>query len=402
MAHGLNSEPEQRAARLTGPLDTTRQLPQGEALGREQGEEALLQGPGLYRTLVEAMDDGVTVKDRDGRYLLVNSESARRIGRVKDEIIGRTDLELRSREEALAIREHDLRVLQTGEMVDNERELTGPSGSRVYYMRKVPLRSPRGEIVGVVTVSRDITERKRIEEQLRQASQADAMAHLAAQVAHRFNNLLGPMVAYPELIRRRLPHDHPATLYCDALREAAHLMAQVNEDLLMLAARELPEAEPADVNRLVEEAVSRMKDRPDTLTVEVHLAADLASALGSPRQIARIIAILIANARDAMRDIGTLRIETDNFCLDQPAGNLNVIPAGRYVRLRVSDTGAGIPPEKRSHVFEPSAASGTGAGFLFEIGLAVVQAIVTGHRGHMDVESEVGKGSTVAVCLPPG
>ncbi|MHB0868562.1 MAG: histidine kinase N-terminal 7TM domain-containing protein [Chloroflexota bacterium] len=267
--------------------------------------------------------------------------------------------------------------------------------------RLVPVRDEAGTLVATEGIARDITERKQLEERLLRAQRLETAGRIAGQVAHDFNNLLGPMMAYPDLIKMQLPVGHSATQYCDAMLEAAERMADINEDMMALGRRGHFDAQPVDLNRLVEQALAQIAEQPEGLAVKTELAADLLPLRASPAQLLRLISNLISNAREAMQDQGFLTVRTENVCADRPFGRYDLMEVGEYVRLGVSDTGCGIPQEIRDRIFDAffttkSSTRRRGCG----LGLSVVQAIVEDHKGYLDLESEVGKGTTFGVYLP--
>src|SRR5205823_3359225 len=166
-------------------------------------------------------------------------------------------------------------------------------------------RGADGSVEFFSTIARDLSLRRRLESQLARAQQLETAGRVASQVAHDFNNLLAPLVGYPELIKLRLPQNHPVVSFCDEMLSAATRMTEINDDLLTLGRRGHFEHEPIDLNQLVRDALNQAPDGPTTLTVELDLAAEL-PILGSPPQLTRVLANLVANARDAMRDVGTL------------------------------------------------------------------------------------------------
>lgn len=266
---------------------------------------------------------------------------------------------------------------------------------------RVPVFDETGAQVAFEGIVRDITERKQLEEQLLRAQRLEAAGRIAGQVAHDFNNLLGPLVAYPELIKMQLPEGHAANQYCDSMLEAAERMADINEDMMALGRRGHFDQESVDLNGLVRQVVAQMANFPPNLTLEMDLASGLLSVNGSPAQLMRVISNLLSNARDAMQDLGLLTIRTENVYTDRTVGNYNRIDAGEYVKLSVSDTGCGIAPEVRDKVFDAffttkSRVNRRGCG----LGLSIVQAIVEDHLGYVDLESEVGIGTTFSVYLP--
>ena len=400
----LNEQLEQRVVEQTAQLEEANrglleQIHQRE-LVKEQ-KEALRKSETLCRTLVEAVDDAINVKDAEGRYLLVNSEAVRRVGLPKEEILGKTALDLYGPERGLEIMGEDAQVLSSGRVLDVEKELSEGDHTRIDHVRKVPLREESGEVMGVVTVSRDITERKQMDERLLRTQRLEAAGRIAGQVAHDFNNLLSPLLAYPELIKMELPVGHRASRDCDVMIEAAQRMADINRDLLALGRRGNIDLQPTDLNRLVQQAIGHIEDRPHTLVVELDLDPCLLPVASAPAQLMRVISNLVSNARDAMQDVGTLTIKTDSLYLFQPTGMYNPIEPGEYARLTVADTGCGISPEIRNRIFDAFFTTKRtdwrrGSG----LGLSVVQAIVEDHRGYLDLESEVGRGTSFAIFLP--
>ena len=245
-------------------------------------------------------------------------------------------------------------------------------------------------------------EREAREAELLRAQRLETAGRIAGQVAHDFNNLLAPLVGYPELIKMRLPPDHPVAPLCDALLRAAEQLATINQDLLALGRRGHVSREPADLNRLVREAwsTSLATPAPETLRIDLELGEDLLPVSGSAAQLERVVLNLITNAREAMADDGRLRISTGNVYLDSPVAGYSRVSMGEYARVEVADTGPGIPEEIRDKVFDAffttKKAARRGAG----LGLSVVQAVVDDHKGFVDVRSEVGAGTTVTLYLP--
>ncbi len=367
----------------------------------KRAEEALRASEKRYRTLVEAVDDGMHVKDRKGRYLLVNSEMARRLGMAKEEIVGRTAKELYSPEEARQVMETDSQVLKTGTVLEIDEEHVSAGGTRIHHVRKMPLRSEAGEVVGVVTVSRDITERKQLEEQLLRAQRLETAGQVASQVAHDFKNLLSPLVAFPELIKMDIPEDSPIAGYLDVMLESARRMAEINDNLLALGRRGHIVMRPTNLNAVVEQATAQMADRPPSLMVECLLDPDLLSVKGSPAQLLRMVSNLISNAREAMQDAGLLALKTENIFVEESLGRYSRIKCGEYVRLVVADTGCGIPAEIQDRIFDvffttKRTDQKRGSG----LGLSIVQAIVDDHKGYLDLESRPGEGTSFSIYLP--
>ncbi len=237
-----------------------------------------------------------------------------------------------------------------------------------------------------------------VDERLR-AERRETLAKMASHIAHRFNNLLSPMTAYPELIKMDLPEGHRALRYCDLMLEASKRMAAVTEDLLTLTGAAYVERQKIDLNPLVCNAVSEIRDRPASLVVSVTFTPDLWPVDGSSSQLSTLLSKLTSNARETMHDVGLLSIVTENVPAS-PVHRMLGRGAG-YVRLSVSDTGGGIPAELRDKIFDPFFSTKEGDQCLGAgLGLSVVQAVVENHQGYLELETVVGKGSTFKVYLP--
>ncbi len=241
-------------------------------------------------------------------------------------------------------------------------------------------------------IAKDIAERGRLEV-------ADL---IAVQVAHDFDNLLSSLIAYPELIQQQLPPGHPAQAYCQDMREAALQMANINRDLLTIGRGSHAVArQPTDLNRLVRQAMAHTPDWPEGLSIDLDLAPDLLPVAGAPAQLLRAVANLVTNAREAMQDRGILAIKTENVRVDRVSAVSNPLQVGEYVMLTVRDTGCGIPEGMRESIFDPFfSTKATGNRQGCGLGLSVVKAIVEDHHGLIDLESEVGKGTSFNLYLP--
>lgn len=254
---------------------------------------------------------------------------------------------------------------------------------------------------GISLYLRNVTDRKQMEAQLLRAQRLETAGRIASQVAHDLTNMLAPIVAYADIIKTRLPEGDPGQQYCDTIMDSIERVADVTQDMLALGRRGVLQQEPVDLNQLVELSVTQSSGIPDALKISLELAPNLPPVNGSPAQLMRVLTNLISNARDAMQDMGLLHIATEQLCLDKPVSNNNQIMAGSYVRITISDTGCGIPSKIREQIFDPffttkvsTRCRGSG------LGLSIVQAIVEDHHGCLELESEVGKGTTFSIYLP--
>ena len=185
------------------------------------------------------------------------------------------------------------------------------------------------------------------------------------------------------------------------MQKAALQISEINQQLLTLGRRGHYNQELINLNELVTEVVDQTYPVPDSLTIKVNKAQNLMNISGGRSQVLRVISNLVTNARDAMGDVGTLEIHTENFYVDEASGTAGTVPQGEYVKVTVSDSGCGIPPEILSKIFDPffttkSAGHSRGSG----LGLSIVHAVVEDHHGFIDFKSEAGKGTKFYLYFP--
>ncbi|WP_245442871.1 ATP-binding response regulator [Methylobacterium terrae] len=252
-------------------------------------------------------------------------------------------------------------------------------------------------------VGRDVTEQRELEEAFRQSQKMEAVGQLTGGIAHDFNNLLTGIVGSLDLLSTRLAQGRTevAGRYIDAALTSAHRAAALTHRLLAFARRQPLDPRPVDANALVaslEDLVRRTLG--ETVTLETRLAEGLWPTLCDANQLESAILNLAINARDAMPDGGHLAIETRNVTLDAvfAAAHGDVAP-GSYIRLAVTDTGTGMPPEVARRAFDPFFTTkplGQGTG----LGLSMIYGFARQSEGHAAIASEVGRGTTVALYLP--
>ncbi len=268
-------------------------------------------------------------------------------------------------------------------------------------LRNVPIHDAAGNLVAVEGTARDVTKQRQMEMRLRRAQRMGMAGRIAAEVAHDFKNLLVPLAACPELIKAQLPEDHPAVPLCNLMIDAAGQIAAVNDQMLALGRRGHFEQEPTDLNLVVRQAVAQMGQVGAGLELRWELQDDLLPVKGGAAQLLRVVSNLVANARDAMEDVGLLRLKTENYYLDRPLNRHKRVEMGEYVKFSVIDTGCGIPAEIKNNIFDAFfTTKRTGTKLGSGLGLSAVKTIVEDHRGYVDLESEVGVGTAFYVYLP--
>jgi two-component system, cell cycle sensor histidine kinase and response regulator CckA len=374
------------------------------ALSREIAARASLDRERtLLRTLLDAMPDVVVTKDANGRFVNCNRATLAVVGLAREEqLAGKTVFDLYSREIAEPYHAGDLQVLAGRTLLNQEEPGVDSKGLPLWYLTiKVPLRTATGEIVGLLAISRDVTERKKLEMQLQQAQKMEAFGQLAGGVAHDFNNLLTIITGYTELLLGGGVAADKQRPFIREIRSAAERAAALTRQLLAFSRKQILQPVHLNLNTLVANTEKMLRR---LIGEDIDLATRLDPALGQvkadPGQIEQVIVNLVVNARDAMPTGGHLTIETRNVELDQDyvRSHPEARPGGQ-VLLAVADSGCGMDAATSVRIFEPFFTTkevGKGTG----LGLATVHGIVKQSNGSIEVYSELGHGSTFKVYLP--
>ena len=375
-----------------------------EALERARQRDALRRQERLLRQIIDANPSLIFVKDWSGRFVLVNQATAQVYGTTVDSLVGKTDADFnRNAEEVAHFLRDDRDVMSSGRSkIIAEEPVTNPAGeTRWFQTIKVPLRRPEEGSATLLGVATEITERKRLEEQLLQAQKMEAVGQLAGGVAHDFNNILTAIVGYTDLLAGELGGNVRHLEDLEEIRKAARRAAALTRQLLAFSRKQVLEPRIIDMNDVVLNLDKMLRSLiAENIELKTELADNLAAARADPNQIEQVIMNLAINARDAMPDGGTVTIETGNATLDDAyaAQHVSVIP-GEYVMLAVSDTGCGMDEKTKSRVFEPFFTTkpvGRGTG----LGLSTVYGIVKQTGGNIWLYSEPGKGTTFKIYLP--
>ena len=364
-------------------------------LGQVEIERQLAESEARLAAVFSSATDAIIVAEADGRITLFNPAAEQMFRCPAHEAAGqhleRFLPELLLRTDSGAGPPTPSETLELGKRSDGELFPVEATISRVEGI-------DRGCFTVIV---RDVTDRRRLEAELLHAQRMEAVGRLAGGVAHDFNNLLTIISGYTELLLGEMEQDNPLREPVSVIRQAGEQAAALTQQLLAFSRRQIVQPRRLDVNRVVSD-VTRMLQR--VIGEDVELVTDLepgtSNVRADPRQIEQVLMNLAVNARDAMPQGGTLRIETATVTLDaQEVRFLPGAPAGAYLRLSVSDSGCGMDEATRARIFEPFFTTkeiGKGTG----LGLATVYGIVKQADGHLHVSSEPGRGTSFQVYLP--
>ena len=347
----------------------------------------------------DIVPDPIVVIDAESRIRRANRAAAALVGLEPGQLIGKRCCEVLHHSDVPPPNCPHQRLLASGkeERGDFQEAWLG----KFFDSTATPLRDSQGELRGCVHVLRDVTERRKLEEQYRQAQKMEAVGRLAGGVAHDFNNLLTAITGYSELLLGRLGEDDPSRRYVEEVKKAGDRAASLTRQLLAFSRQQVLELRVLDLNSVVAD-VERMLRRVigEDIELVTILAPGLRCVKADPSQLEQVILNLAVNSRDAMPQGGKLTIETSNVELAEASRHRHgELSPGAYVVLAVSDTGCGMTEETQAHIFEPfftTKEQGKGTG----LGLAMVYGIVKQCGGSVWVYSEEGRGTTFKVYLP--
>jgi two-component system, cell cycle sensor histidine kinase and response regulator CckA len=367
---------------------------------RKQAERALVESHALLHAVVEGTSDPIFIKDVDGRYLMINSSGAASLGRTVAEMIGKHDRELFATETAALMMDRDREVIATRKSQTFQETRGTAELTRHYLTTKGVYRDHDGKVIGLFGISRDVTDLKRLEDQLRQAQKLEAVGKLAGGIAHDFNNLLTVINGCAELALAELGGSSGSELLSE-IHEAGQRAANLTHQLLAFSRQQVLNAQVIDLNHALQQVGKLLKR---VIGEDVELGFELDPALGlvkvDPTQFEQAIVNLAVNARDAMPQGGRLRLETRNVELDQAfAASHPDVRSGRYAQVTVSDSGQGMDSATLARIFDPFFTTkpvGKGTG----LGLAMVYGFLKQSGGHVEVESALGRGTTFRLYVP--
>ncbi|MFW5957867.1 MAG: response regulator [Desulfosalsimonas sp.] len=372
-----------------------------ELFEREITKE-LLDSRRHYETTLNHMSEGLLELVDESVIVFANPAAVSLLGQPEEKLLSSPFAELFNEPAKTLIKEKLVESAATeketepGELIEID--------SRLLSVKIIPVTNSEAPTTNLV-ILRDVTREKQLEAQLQRAKKMEAVGTLAGGVAHDLNNVLSAIVTYPDLLLPQLPQDSPLRKPIQTMRDSGNKAVAIVQDLLTLARRGVPTKMTVNVNRIISEFLnsaeySKMKSYHPEVEVTANLDDELPHLTGSPVHLSKSLMNVISNAIESIENKGQVNISTRKIRPEEPVTGYEIIPPGDYVKIEVSDTGAGIAAQDLDRVFEPfytkkkMGRSGTG------LGMSVVWGTVKDHDGYIDVYSRENSGTTITLYFP--
>ena len=362
----------------------------------------LIEREELFRLITENAADMIAVVDTKGRRLYNSPSYEKILGYSSAELHNTNSLDQIHPEDRERVKKAASDALATGQGISLEYRIQHKQGSWRTLESRASTIVKEGSVERLVIVNRDVTERKRLEDQFRQAQKMEAIGRVSGGVAHDFKNLLGVIIGYGEVLQDGLPNENRLRPCVDEMLKAGHRAAGLTRQLLAFSRQQVMDPRVLDLNLVVRDMEKMLKRLiGEDIRLLTHLDGSLGPIKADQGQIEQVLMNLAVNARDAMPKGGELVIETSNYYVDEEFTRLYPYPmvVGDYAMLSVTDNGIGMDAATRVRVFEPfftTKEKGQGTG----LGLSMVYGVVKQSGGYIDVHSELGQGASFKILLP--
>jgi PAS domain S-box-containing protein len=373
---------------------------------RYQMEAALRKSERFIRDILESVDEGFIVIDRDFRIISANKAYLSQVKMAPEEVIGRHCYEISHHSDKPCFEMGEQcsvkHTFDTGDPftalhVHHDREK-----NPVYVETKsYPFKDPSGNTVSAIEIVNNTTEKKKLEDQLRHAQKMEAVGQLAGGIAHDFNNILTAITGYGSLMMRKMADDDPSRNFLQQILDSSQRAANLTQGLLAFSRKQVMSPVPVQVNKIIENVEKLLRRLiGEDVELKVALTGSELTVMADVGQIEQVLVNLATNARDAMSEGGSLSIRTEIAALDaefirtQEYGH-----PGAYACISVTDSGTGMDDRTKRRIFEPFFTTkevGRGTG----LGLSIVYGIIKQHNGFITCYSEQSKGTTFKIYLP--
>jgi two-component system cell cycle sensor histidine kinase/response regulator CckA len=373
---------------------------------RKKTEIELAKSEKFIKDILETVDEGFVVIDREYRILQANKAYLDQVKMSREKVVGRHCYEISHRihkpcfemGEECAVR----KTFEQGEPRAALHVHHDKDGNSLYVETKsYPLKDPTGKTVTAIEIINNTTEKKQLEEQLRHIQKMEAIGQLAGGIAHDFNNILTAITGYGSLMKMKMAEDDPLRNHLQQMLDAAERAAGLTRGLLAFSRKQEIRPRPVNLNVIIAN-MEKLLQRIIGEDVEIHveLASGELTVMADCGQIEQVLMNLVANARDAMAESGRLSIQTDTVVLDDEFLKTHGYgKRGTYAQISVTDTGSGMNEKTRERIFEPFFTTkevGKGTG----LGLSIVYGLIKQHNGYIICSSEPGKGTTFTIYMP--
>lgn len=379
-----------------------------EVTKKRETERKLQEFTRLMQTLIETTTDAIYIKDLQGRYLLVNDATLQAMGRERPEVIGKRDVEIFPAASAHAVEKADAAVMASGVAQTFEERLETTYGDSYWFSNKSPIFSEDGSPMGLVGISRNVTERKiaqkereTLEKRLRQAQKMEAVGTLAGGISHDFNNILSVILGYAELLQGDLVEQESSRHKVEQILKAGYRAKELVQQILAFSRMADEKKVPILPASGVKEGLKLLRSTiPSNIEISEDIDPKCKVITINPTQLHQVLMNLCTNAYHVLeKSGGRIEVSLHNRMLAETmlAGAHEL--AGEYVELRVRDNGPGIPEELLERIFEPYFTTkevGKGTG----MGLSIVHGIASKLGGAVTCASSPGKGAAFSVFFP--
>ena len=350
----------------------------------------------LLKSIIDAIPDQIYYKDSNGHFLGSNKSFKNEIGLTSEQMLNKTDAEIFSEAEALQIKNIEEEVARTKQQVNLEQSMTDSKGKhRIFDNVYTTFSKENGDILGYIRISKDISVMRNQETQLRQSQRLDALGKLTGGIAHDYNNLLGVVIGYAELLSISI-QDEKLRVFSDEIMKAGKRGANLTKKLLAFTKTQSPSASAVNVNNLLTADYNMLQK---TLTAMIDVKYNLDPLLWNvwidSSDFQDSILNMCINAMHAMPDGGDLLISSENVTLPFYEANVRNLHTGDYVKVSITDSGCGMDETVQDQLFDPffTTKGEKGSG----LGLSQVFGFIKRSEGHIEIDSVPGRGSTFSL-----
>ena len=363
-----------------------------------KSEDALRESEKYFRSLVETSAECICNFDLEGNILYMSPAGLKCHNLAGNDVRGLNWKDIVKPSYHASI-EKTLEKARCGEVVQLLYESELSDGTRWFDSVLNPIKDDSGKTITLLCISRDVTDRKELEEQAFRSQKMEAIGRLAGGIAHDFNNLLTTIIGNTELLLLKLNKDDPNYSRIETIRDTGERAAKLTSKLLAFSRKQVFEPVAVNLNEVIKGMTNLLKRLTgEDVVYSITLNPELKKIKADISHLEQVILNLVVNAREAMPEGGKISIVTDNIFLDEKYCGLHEgLSSGDYVLLSVSDTGSGISDDIKNNIFDPfftTKASGTG------LGLSTVYGIVKECGGHIDISNKEEQGTTFNIYLP--